>query len=146
MFDQARNPGEPDPRALASERGLDARLTRARILAAGEPDPRDPRTWLPLARVWASTRVRSRIEEPYASILAGALWGERGALPPDLRAEFQDTGTVHILITAGLHLGVVAALCLGLLARAGVSRVGSCLVTIFVVWCYAAFSGAHLPS
>lgn len=145
-FDQARNPGETSPRKLATERGLDARLIHGRILSSEPPDSHDPHIWLPLVRAWAGAQVRGRLEEPYASILAGALWGERGALPPDLRAEFQDTGTVHVLVTAGLHLGVVAALSAGLLSRLGLGRIGSSVSAIVVVWLYAALSGAHLPS
>jgi competence protein ComEC len=145
-FDQARNPGETSPRMLAVERGLDARLIHGRILSIDTPDPHDPHIWFPLIRAWAGEQVRERLGEPYASILAGALWGERGALPPDLRAEFQDTGTVHVLVTAGLHLGVVAALCTGLLSGLGLGRIGSSLSAIVVVWLYAGLSGAHLPS
>ncbi|HTV74831.1 MAG TPA: DNA internalization-related competence protein ComEC/Rec2 [Candidatus Acidoferrales bacterium] len=145
-FDDARNPGEPSQRALEAERGLDARLEHVHIRSVQPPDARDPRIWLPLARAWASGELRARMDEPYASILAGALWGERSTLPPDLRAEFQDTGTVHILVTAGLHLGVIAALTTLLLNALGAGRITSSLVTIAVIWVYAAFSGAHLPS
>ncbi len=145
-FDSARNPGEPSPGALAAERGLTAQLARGRILATEAPDDRDASTWIPRLRAWASAAMRAHVEEPEASILAGALWGERGTLPPDLRSEFQDTGTVHILVTAGLHLGVVAALVAWLLELAGCGRVASSLLGIVAVWLYAAFSGAHLPS
>ncbi len=145
-FDTARNPGEPSPRALAADRGLTAQLARGRILATEPPDNRGAETWIPRLRAWASAALRAHVEEPEASILAGALWGERGTLPPDLRAEFQDTGTVHILVTAGLHLGVVAALVAWLLELVGCGRVASSLLGIVAVWCYAAFSGAHLPS
>ncbi|HEY0798814.1 MAG TPA: ComEC/Rec2 family competence protein, partial [Candidatus Baltobacteraceae bacterium] len=145
-FDEARNPGEPSPRALAAERGLDARLEHAIIHDLQPPDFHDPQVWLPLARAWAGRQIRARMDEPYASILAGALWGERTALPPDLRAEFQDTGTVHILITAGLHLGVIATLAVAILTWLRCGRIGAALGSIPIVWTYAALSGAHLPS
>jgi len=144
--DDARNPEEPSPREFAIERGIAGRLAHAHLLAARPADARDPSLWLPLARAWAGARLRDRLAEPYATILAGALWGERGALPPDLRAEFQDTGTVHILVTAGLHLGVVAALAVWLVGACGGGRVGGSLGAIAVVWLYAVFSGGHLPS
>ena len=145
-FDLARNPGEPSPRALAAERRLTARLSRGRILSATAPDWRDEVSWIPRLRSWASGALRAHVEEPEASILAGAMWGERGTLPPDLRGEFQDTGTVHILVTAGLHLGVVAALIAWLLGLAGCGRFWSSLLGIGAVWLYAGFSGGHLPS
>jgi len=90
--------------------------------------------------------LHASLDEPYASILAGAMWGERGALPLDLRDEFQDTGTTHVLVTAGLHLGVIAALATWLLSACGSGRIASSIATLALVWLYAFFSGAHLPS
>ena len=145
-FDEARNPGEPSLRALEADRGVAGRLAHARILAREPPDDSDPSAWIPRARAWASLQLHERLDEPAASILAGAMWGERGALAPDLRAEFQDTGTTHVLVTAGLHLGVIAALATWLLGVAGAGRVWSALLAIGIVWLYAEFSGGHLPS
>jgi competence protein ComEC len=146
LFDEPRNPGEPSERDLQAERGISWRLVGAKIVASSPPDPADASLWIPRLRAWASQRLHATLEEPGATILAGAMWGERGRLPPDLRADFQDTGTVHVLVTAGLHLGVVAALCLGLLRLLHAGRIPASLITIAVVWLYAAFSGDHLPS
>jgi len=145
-FDDARNPGEPSQRELEAERGVAWHLTRAGALATAPPDDADVTLWMPRLRAWASAQLHASLGEPDATILAGAMWGERGALPPDLREEFQDTGTVHVLVTAGLHLGVVAVLTLAILRWCGCGRVWASLVTIAIVWAYAAFSGAHLPS
>ncbi len=145
-FDEPRNPGEPSQRDLEAERGIDARIVRAAILSSEAPDARDATLWIPRARAWASTRLHATLPEPDATILAGAMWGERGPMDHSLRAEFQDTGTVHVLVTAGLHLGVVAALTLGILRTLGCGRVAAALASILVVWLYAAFSGDHLPA
>ncbi len=145
-FDEPRNPGEPSSRELESERGIAWHLARAHVLAREPVDVRDVTLWLPRLRAWASQRLHDDLGEPDATILAGALWGERGALAPELRAEFQDTGTVHVLVTAGLHLGVVAVLALTLLGACGIGRVPGSLAAIGIVWAYAIFSGAHLPS
>ncbi len=101
-----------------------------------------------LARIHAVAinELHRYLEEPSASILAGELWGEHGALPPELRAEFQETGTVHVLVTAGLQLGVVAGLLIALLGTVRLPRQISCALVIAAVWAYAAFSGLHLPS
>ncbi len=145
-FDEARNPGEPSAREIASERGLSWRIARARVISREPPDIGDVSLFCARLRAWASMRVHERFPEPEATILAGAMWGERGPLAPDLREEFQETGTVHVLVTAGLHLGVVAALGLGLLQFVGCGRIGSSLGAIAIVWLYAAISGDHLPS
>jgi competence protein ComEC len=145
-FDEARNPGEPSRRAIALGEGLAGELVGNRIVARGGVDPHDVRTWATRARVVLSSRLRTVVGEPEATVLAGALWGERGLLPRTLRDDFQATGTVHVLVTAGLHLGVIALLVGKLLAFVRVPRVAACLTTIPFVVAYAWLSGAHLPS
>jgi len=145
-IDEARNPGEPSPRTLAIDDGLTGEIDIARILAREPPDARDPRIWPALAREHAARIVRAALPEPAATVLAGALWGERGALPQAVRDDFQATGTVHVLVTAGLHLGVIAALAGAGFALLQIPRIAGALATIPIVYGYAALSGWHLPS
>ncbi|MBV8748556.1 MAG: ComEC/Rec2 family competence protein, partial [Candidatus Eremiobacteraeota bacterium] len=145
-FDEARNPDEPSRRAIALGEGLAGELLADRVLARAAPDPRDARTWAARLRARLSARLRAAVREPEATVIAGALWGERGTLPHDLRDDFQATGTVHVLVTAGLHLGVIAALVAVLLRLARIPRVAASLATIPCVVAYAWLSGAHLPS
>jgi competence protein ComEC len=145
-FDEPRNPGEPSMREIERDDGFSGRLASARLLAHAPPDPHDIRAWAARLRAAASQRVRANIPEPSATILAGALWGERGALPDDLRDAFQATGTVHVLVTAGLHLGIVAVLVAFLLSRLGLHRIAACSVAFVLIVGYAWFTGAHLPS
>ncbi|BDE04990.1 DNA internalization-related competence protein ComEC/Rec2 [Vulcanimicrobium alpinum] len=144
-FDEARNPGEPSRRAIALGEGLSGTL-HGMVMARDAPDPRDARTWAARLREALAAHLRAQLPEPHATFVAGALWGERGTLPPDLRAAFQATGTVHVLVTAGLHLGVVAGLVLALLRLLRASRIVASLGTIPFVVAYAWLSGAHLPS
>jgi competence protein ComEC len=145
-FDEARNPGEPSRRAIALGEGLAGELHAARLIARTPPAPFDARAWAARARAALSARLRARVREPEATVLAGALWGERGTLPRALRDDFQATGTVHVLVTAGLHLGVVAAVIALLLRLASVPRIAASLAAIPCVIAYAWLSGAHLPS
>jgi competence protein ComEC len=149
-FDVARNPGEPSERAIERERGLDAQLENANPLAHSDMVTTNVRAagdvMLAKAHEWARAQLEQRLGEPDASVLAGELWGERSALPPDLRTEFQETGTVHVLVTAGLHVGAVAALCLLLLAPLSLPRWLTCVLTAAVIWGFAIWSGAALPA
>ena len=145
-FDEPRNPGEPSMREIERDGGFAGRLASAQLLARGPPDPYDARAWAARLRAAASLRIRAVIPEPSATILAGALWGERGALPDDLHDAFQATGTVHVLVTAGLHLGIVAALVTFLLGRLGLHRIAACAIALLLIVGYAWFTGAHLPS
>ncbi len=145
-FDEPRNPDEPSERAIERERGFDARLDGARVLSSRQDGSIDPRVLLARAHAWAHAQLRDRLGEPAASVLAGELWGERSALPPELRKEFQETGTVHVLVTAGLHLGAVAALCTVALTAFALPRWAACAVAIALVWTFVWWSGAQLPA
>ncbi len=145
-FDEARNPGEPSERAIEAERGVNGRLEGATILAIDRNATGDAGTWLPRAHAWAHEQLRRRLGEPAASVVSGELWGERAAIPPSLRAEFQETGTVHVLVTAGLHLGAVTALAALLLGALAMPRALTCTIAIVIVWLFVWWSGAQLPA
>ncbi len=144
-FDDARNPGEPSERAIEHDRGVDGRLDEAEILSAAGSHW-SPAIALAQLHQWAHERLRERLGEPAASVLAGELWGERSALPPLLRTEFQETGTVHVLVTAGLHVGAVTALCLFVLSLAALPRWSTCALAIALAWAFVWWSGAQLPA
>jgi hypothetical protein len=145
-FDEARNPDEPSEREIEGERGLGGRLDGSQILGSASGSRWEPRSWLARAHEWAHAHLSERLGEPAASLVAGELWGERGALPPALRTEFQETGTVHILVTAGLHLGAVAALCGVVLTLLAPPRWVACATAIILVWIFVWWSGAQLPA
>ncbi|MBC5829950.1 MAG: DNA internalization-related competence protein ComEC/Rec2 [Candidatus Eremiobacteraeota bacterium] len=145
-FDESRNPEEPSAASFATERGLDARLSKGHIVRVLAPAPDDLHSFFARTRALASLQLHASLSEPYASILAGEMWGERSTLPPDIRAEFQDTGTVHILVTAGLHLGVVAMCALWLCSLLHLPRKAACFCVASAVWTYVLFSGSHVPS
>ncbi|HTD37973.1 MAG TPA: DNA internalization-related competence protein ComEC/Rec2 [Candidatus Limnocylindrales bacterium] len=145
-FDEPRNPGEPSRRAITLGEGLAGELAGSGIVQRAAPDSHDVRTWAARARAMLSARLRAAIREPEATVIAGALWGERGTLPAELRDDFQATGTVHVLVTAGLHLGVIAMLVLRALRFLRVPLGARSLATIPCIIAYAWLSGAHLPS
>src|SRR5581483_487385 len=145
-FDDARNPGEPSERAIQRDRGIDAEIDGAAVLSTAPGSPWDAQAWPARAHEWAHAQLASRLGEPGASVVAGELWGERAVLPPDLREEFQETGTVHVLVTAGLHVGVVAALVLGVLSWFALPRSLACGIAITAIWAFAWCSGDALPA
>ncbi len=145
-FDAARNPGEPSEQSMERERGAAARIAAGRILATLPPARLTPAIAIARIHAAALTALHQRLGEPAASILAGELWGDRSSIDPALRAEFQETGTVHVLVTAGLHLGVIAALAIALLRALRVPRIQACATAIAIVWLYAVLSGLHVPA
>ncbi len=145
-FDGPRNPGEPDQRVIEAERGNAATLEHAAILRVLGPAPANLPIIIARLHVAAGERLRRYLAEPFASIVAGELWGERSAIPADLREEFQDTGTVHVLVTAGLHLAVVAMVVMACLQWFATPRIFACILAAAIIWAYVLFSGSHVPA
>jgi competence protein ComEC len=145
-FDGPRNPGEPSERAIEHERGFDVQLQAAHVVSQTPGRDNDWRVLLARAHRWAHAQLAARVGEPQATVLAGELWGERSELPPDLRAEFQETGTVHVLVTAGLHLGAVVALVVAALTLCAFPRVATCAIAAGAAWTFVVWSGGQLPA
>lgn len=108
---RAGNPGEVDSRALYRRRGITHTMTldhpdHAVVVA-------EPSWWSPHALAYAvhvqfHKLVGSRMARDRAAILGATLLGERGNLSHDQRARFVRSGTVHLLVVSGLHVGLLA--------------------------------------
>lgn len=142
----ARNPGGLSERALAEERGWFAAIDAPRLNRLAEGDPRDPRFWPARFRLWASSVIDRRLPADEAAVCTGMLWGDHHNLTFDDAAAFSATGTSHLLVTAGLHLGLLAAAIRLTLRLLTVERGLAVLLTLLAIWSGCALSGAHLPS
>ncbi len=142
-----RNEGEPAERDILADEGVSLVLTVHRgndIQALG---PAGGWTaWWARARETAARGIEARLPPLEATVLEGILWGDRGNLPGPLRQEFSDTGTVHVLTTAGLHLGMMAAILGWLLGMCRLPRSARFLLTLGGAWLYALVAGMHLPT
>ena len=87
--------------------------------------------------------VHAALPPTRAAVLSGILLGKRTELPPDLMADFVHTGTVHILASAGLHVGVVAFWLLFLCERLTLPRKISAALIIGTLWLYALMAGGR---
>ena len=142
-----RNDGEPPERDILAEQGVVAILTAPAVrdveiigTAAGWD------AWWARLRTSCAGAVEARLPPLDATVLEGVLWGDRGDLPATLRQEFSDTGTIHVLTTAGLHLGIFAALISWVLTRLPLPRPVRVALVVTAAWGYAALAGLHLPT
>lgn len=143
----ARNEGERPERESLADEGVSVILVvhRAGDLAVFGAAP-GWSAWWARARAGCAGAVESRLPALQATVLEGILWGDRGNLPMDLRQEFSDTGTVHVLTTAGLHVGMMAAMLAGLLSCLPLPRAVRSGAVVAAVWSYAQLAGFHLPT
>jgi competence protein ComEC len=142
-----RNDGEPAERDELAEQGVSIILAvpSAGDMAVGGDAPGADAWWARLRARFAD-EVEARLPPLDAIVLEGILWGDRGDLPATLRQEFSDTGTVHVLTTAGLHLGIFAALVSVLMSWLPVPRAARVAAVLGSSWAYAALAGMHLPT
>lgn len=105
------NPGEVDSLAMYRRRGISHTMTlqdpgNAVVL-------QDAASWSPSALAYGVHElfhelVGSRMSRERAAILGATLLGERGNLTHEQRAKFVRSGTVHLLVVSGLHVGLLA--------------------------------------
>jgi len=113
----------PEVRTIASGRGNDAlaivHATRRRLGDA-------------LARA---------LPEPQAALAQGILLGQRSAIPADLSADLNATGTSHLIAISGQNVSLVAGLVISTLAWL-IGRRQAALVALLTIAGYTALTGA----
>jgi competence protein ComEC len=140
-----RNPGGFDYRALLARRGVYAILT-ARRREDWQQIGRDGGSAGALVsglRHSLMRHIRGALPSVQAGVLEGLLIGVRSDLPPEVADDFERTGATHLLATAGLHVGLLAALLLPFWRMAGAPRRAGLLLTIAALMVYAALAGGR---
>ena len=78
-------------------------------------------------------------------MLAAMVAGDRTYLTHALRVGFERTGSFHMLVVSGFHLGIVAACIFWITRRLRMPRVPATLLTIAASFAYALFTGFATP-
>ena len=83
--------------------------------------------------------------ERHSALADAILLGSRETLDPEITEDYVETGTIHLLVVAGLHLGILAGTVLLVLRRLPIPRraalAGSALFTVL----YALLVDAQPP-
>lgn len=133
------------PRDLASPRplylfsvksALGIRLVRHTMLSVVS----SPNRWLE-ARLRASGLSRQRVVAPISALLLGRTQD----LDEGVVQNFRRGGLYHLLVIAGLHVGLLAAGLFGLLTLLGASRRRKDLILLLAVVAFAFFCGGKAP-
>ncbi|HEY5209481.1 MAG TPA: ComEC/Rec2 family competence protein [Stellaceae bacterium] len=77
------------------------------------PDGSGPsRLWaiIEATRTQVAGRIHAALPGPTGAIAAALITGETHAIPPQDAGAFRDAGLAHILVIAGLHMGMVAGI------------------------------------
>lgn len=140
----ARNPYGFDERRYWYGRGVGYLLRDATVLqhVSGSDSPQRR-----LAR-WRGSALRhvyARFSESTAPLVTALVFGESGAISPDLQHAFHTTGTVHLLAVSGLHVGIIGAVIMVAVSRTLPSRRLRWLTVLLIIVLYAGLAGARPP-
>lgn len=103
------------------------------------------RRWVDRFRRTLQGIGRSLLEPRDAGFLEALLLGESRGIP---RAEwdlFKKTGTVHVLVVSGLHIGLIGGICLLLLTAFRFSRMACSLLLAGILATYCLLTGMRPP-
>lgn len=95
--------------------------------------------------VWARQKIKNQIDKllssDSASLCKAILFGDKYALRPEFKHDFQRTGTSFLIVVSGMHLSVICGFLLFLLRGARVPRLPATIVIVITVIIFVALSG-----
>lgn len=103
------------------------------------------RRWTARLRERFRRTARALLKPEAAGLLEGLVLGERGGIPSEVWEGFRRSGTVHVLVVSGLHVGLTAALFGGLLALLRVPPAVRWPLLAALLVTYAVLTGLRVP-
>ena len=139
------NPREFDYKKWSFNKGVQLQGQLSRITNLNSPSlaMRLKRSGQSFALKWEEL-LDEELEEPILNQLSkGLCLGFKSALASDQLQVFADTGTLHITAVSGLHVGIVAALIMGLIPAVGnpTIRLMRSILIVALVWLFVAVTG-----
>lgn len=143
------NPGAPDPLRGLRATGADAlgSVKTAWLLSPTGRGRPGPARLVDGVRVGLRRRLDRTLEDSPAAARAVAsamMLGERGRLTPEVWRLFRDAGLAHLLAISGLHVGLLGALLVGSLRRAGLRPRGTLVAggALLAALCFGVGAGS----
>jgi competence protein ComEC len=87
--------------------------------------------------------LQRAIAPPEHTIILGALFGQKKAIPDEIAEAFRQTGTSHVLVISGLHIGLITIILAKTLEWCALARSPRFAVTAAVLILYVFLTGAQ---
>lgn len=142
-----RNPGAFDYAAYLHDQGIAVTASVKYSEIEFLPGFSGSRIAYYLARIRRSIfdRIHLLWPEQDAALLDAMLLGEKSFVERTDRVDFRRTGTYHMLIIAGLHIGIVAMFLMWFFRRLGLVPWACSVLTILFILIYAALTREDSP-
>lgn len=141
------NPGAFDYRQYLADRGVSALIAVRADRLERLPEFSGSRVGLWRSRIRNALldRIHALWSQNDAGLLSAMLVSERSQVSREARTDFQRSGTYHLLVVAGLHLGILAWFCYALLRRIRVNEAIASIITIAFACSYAWLADDGVP-
>lgn len=138
-----RNPGGFDYRFHLRSRGIDALAYPGarQVSSLGPGRPSLFAASVMRLRAHMVEGITANLPSPSAELLSAILFGRRQHLPREIQDNFTRSGAGHLMAVSGLHVGLVAALILGIWRRLGLKGGLPLAVAIVLICAYAYLTG-----
>lgn len=138
-----RNPGGFDYRYYLRSQGVDALIypLPAQVSSLGAGSVSNITASAISLRSSLIKTIEANLPSPSAELLAAILFGQRERLPDEIELNFRQAGVGHLMAVSGLHVGLVAALILGLGRLFNLRGSVFLAIAIIVVFAYAYLTG-----
>jgi len=138
-----RNPGAFNYRFYLQSQGIDAVIypKPSMVSSLGQGDLNHVTLSALKLRSSMTKAISSTLPSPSAELLAAVLFGQRHLLPAEVEQNFRRAGVGHLMAVSGLHVGLIAALILGLWRRINLQGPLPLLLAIILIFTYAFLTG-----
>lgn len=136
-------PGSLDWAEYLSGRGITAQARARDLELTGRAN-----VLLRLARKFryaALGAFEAGLKPEAASVLGGVVLGEKKSVPPGLKAAFQESGAMHLLVASGSNVGFIVAVVYFLASRLGLGRRRAGLAALGLAGFYVTAAGLDAP-
>ncbi len=141
----ARNPGQFDFGGYQRREGVYSELvipSAREVVRSG----RERVAWWKRAtlrtRAWMQRVLGAGIEDApeVTAVIRSMVLGSKSEISDQTRRHFEQTGTLHIFVVSGLHVGLLGVIAAWLLTALGLSRPWAAAILLPILWAYAALT------
>ncbi|OGS12274.1 MAG: hypothetical protein A2285_01830 [Elusimicrobia bacterium RIFOXYA12_FULL_57_11] len=137
------SPGGLDWADFLARRGIaaEARTVKLEVIKPANPVIRLARA----LRARVLDTFEKNLAPEAAAVMGGVVIGEKKNITPALKAAFQDSGAMHLLVASGSNVGFVVVVVYFLCSRLGLRRKYSGLAAMLLAGLYVLTSGLDAP-
>ena len=143
-----RNPGQFDYREYLRRLGIDSEIRMhypndGEVLENGHGNPLV--AFALSVRQWMQEKLRLDLEDSpdAAGIIQGMVLGRKDETSSDIQELFQRTGTLHLFVVNGLHIGMFTAIAFLFIRFFGTGRRLSVVLVVPLIWFYTLLTGLN---